>query len=68
MIEINSALIGLVVGTTVGLFMGKIEQLIFKLISTEKQKFERLEAAYKSAQKAYSDTLMAKVYDIKGAK
>lgn len=64
---IDTFLIGVVLGVTAGLFMGKLEQLIFKYTSTEMQKFARLEKACKVAHKAYSDALLAKIYS-KGSK
>jgi hypothetical protein len=67
MIEIYSFLIGTTLGITAGLFMGKIEQLIFKYVSTEKQKFARLEKTFKTAQSAYTKSLLAKIYT-KGSK
>jgi hypothetical protein len=64
---IDILLIGVTVGVTAGLFMGKLEQLIFKYTATEMQKFARLEKTFKAAQSAYTKSLLAKIYT-KGSK
>jgi len=61
-------LIGVTLGVTAGLFMGKLEQLIFKYTSTELQKLARLEKAFKTSQSAFTKALLAKIYTVKGSK